>query len=120
MISETNSFFQFEVDILEEILSRSSLLVTTEIEVYQAVIKWIKYNFKKRGKFGKRLLNKVRLPLIGKKTLERILTEESCFTINKDSLAVVNEILKGNFDFYRNKPSKFFTARYCGHDSFDI
>ena len=33
---------------------------------------------------------------------------------------VINDILKGNFDFYRNKPSKFFTARYCGHHSFDI
>ena len=48
------------------------------------------------------------------------MTEKSCFRNNKDSLAVVNKILKGKFDFYRNKPSKFFTARYCGHDSFDI
>ena len=37
MISETENFLQLEVSLLEEILSRSSLLVTTEIEVYQVV-----------------------------------------------------------------------------------
>ena len=39
--------------------------------------------------------------------------------MNKDSLVVVNKILKSNFDFYKNKPSKFFTSRYCSHDSFE-
>ena len=109
-----------EVSLLKEVISKSSLLVTTEIEVYKAVDKWINYNFKKRVKFSNSLLHKVRLPLLAQKTLETILTEKSCFRENKDSLAVVNDILKGNFHFYRNKPTKFFTARYCIHDSFDI
>ena len=67
MISETDSFLQLEVNLLEEILSRSSLLVTTEIEVYQAIAKWINYNFEERVKFAKRLLHKIRLPLLAKK-----------------------------------------------------
>ena len=120
MISETDKFLQLEVSLLEEILSRSSLFVTTEIEVFQAVNKWINYNFTERGKFAKRLLNKIRLPLLPKKTLKTILTEKNCFKINKESKVVVNDVLKGNFDFYRYKPKLFFTARYCDHDSFDI
>ena len=120
MISETDNFLQLPVDLLEEILSRSSLLVTTEIEVYHVVNKWINYNFKERQKFAKRLLNKIRLPLLGENTLKTIVAENSCFRKNKESLAVVNDILNGNFGFYMNKPSKFLTARYCGHDSFDI
>ena len=52
--------------------------------------------------------------------METILTEKNCFTINDDSKVIVNDILKGNFDFYRNKPKTFFTARYCSHDLFDI
>ena len=120
MNSETDNFLQLKVKMQEEIISRSSLLVTTEIEVYQVVAKWINYNFKEREKFSKKLLHKTRLPLLAEKTLKKILTEKSCFRENKDSLSVVNDILKGNFDFYKNKPSKFFTARYCGHDSFDI
>ena len=75
MISETDNFLQLEVSFLEEILSRSSLLVTTEIEVYQVVAKWINYNFEKRGKFAKRLLQKIRLPLLSEKTLKTILSE---------------------------------------------
>ena len=120
IISETDNFLQLEVNLIEEIISRSSLLVTTEIEVYKAVDKWINFNFKERVKFAKRLLHKIRLPLLAERTLKTTLTEKNCFRENKDSLAVVNDILKGNFDFYRNKPSKFFTARYCGHDSFNI
>ena len=120
MISERDNFLQLSIDLLEEILSRSTLLVTSEIEVYQAANKWINYNLIERGKFSKRLLYKIRLPLLGKKTLETILSKKSCFRENKDSLAVINKILKSNFDFYRNKPSKFFTTRCCIHDSFDI
>ena len=44
IILETDNFLKLEVNLLEEILSRSSLLVTTEIEVYQVVAKWINYN----------------------------------------------------------------------------
>ena len=120
IISETDDFLHLEISLLEEILSRSSLLVTTEIEVYKVVAKWINYDFIKRGNFSKRLLRKIRLPLLEGNTLKKILTKKSCFRENKDSLAVVNEILNGNFDFYRNKPSKFFTARRCGHVAFDI
>ena len=120
MISKTNDFLQLEVNLLEEIISRSSLLVTTENEVFFAVTKWINHDFIEREKFAKRLLHKIRLPLLAERTLKTTLTEENCFRENKESLAVVNDILKGNFDFYINKPSKFFTARYCGHDSFDI
>ena len=120
MISDTDDFFQLEVNLLEDILSRSSLFVTNESEVYQAVDQWINYNFIEREKFSKRLLHKIRLPLLTEKTLKTILTKNSCFKKNKDSLAVVNDILKGNFDFYSNKPSKFLTARFCGHYSFEI
>ena len=119
-IAETYNFLQLEVNLLEDILSRSNLLVTTEIEVYQAADKWINYNLTERQKSSKRLLHKIRLTLLGEKTLKSIITKKSCFRKNKDSLAVINNILKKNFDFYRNKPSKFFTARYCGHNSFEI
>ena len=120
MISETNNFSQLDVELFEKIVSRSSLLVTTEIEVYQTVDKWINYNFKERIKFAKRLLQKIRLPLLSEKTLKTMLTKNNCFTINKDSKAIVNDILRSNFDFYRNKQKNFFTARYCSHDAFDI
>ena len=120
MISDTGDFLQLEVNLLEEILSRSSLFVTNEIEVYQAVDQWINCNFIEREKFSKRLLHKIRLPLLTEKTLKTILTKNRCLKKNKDSIAVVNDILKGNFDFYSNKPSKFLTARFCGHYSFEI
>ena len=120
IIIETDNFLQLEVSWLKKILYRSSLLVTTEIEVYQAVTKWINHDFIEREKFAKKLLHIIRLPLLTENALKKILTEKNCFKENKDSLAVVNDILKGNFDFYRNKSSKFYTTRYCGHDSFDI
>ena len=66
-IAETYNFLQLEVNLLEDILSRSNLLVTTEIEVYQAADKWINYNLTERQKSSKRLLHKIRLTLLGEK-----------------------------------------------------
>ena len=120
VISETDNFLQLEISLFEEILSRSSLLVTTEIEVYAIVDKWINHDFKEREKFAKRLLHKIRLPLLAEKTLKTILSKKSCFRKNEKPHVVVDEILNGNFNLYRNKRSKFITARCCGHDSFDI
>ena len=107
MISETDNFLQLDVNLLKETLSRSNLLVTSEIEVYNAVGAWIKYNFLVRRNFAKRLLQTIRLPFLAENTLKRILTEKSCFRKNKDSALVVNKILKGNVDFIEISQASF-------------
>ena len=49
-------FFELDINILESILLRPSLLITSEIDVYHVAKEWIGQKLKKRGKFSKRLL----------------------------------------------------------------
>ena len=55
-IFKTADFLRSDVDSLEKILARSSLFVTSEIDVYHVAKEWIGHSLKKRGKFTKRLL----------------------------------------------------------------
>ena len=120
MIYKTEDFLLLDVDTLEKILLRSSLLVTSEIDVYHVAKEWIGYNLKKRGKFTKRLLQTIRLPLLGKSTLKKILkVKDSSFKKNKDFCSAVNEVLN-NTDFCKNKSNNHLTTRYCGHKFLDI
>ena len=52
-ISETKNFLQLAVILLEKIISRSSLLVTTEIEVHQVVLNGSTITLKKESNLQK-------------------------------------------------------------------
>ena len=120
MIYMTEDFLLLDVDSVEKILLRSSLAVTSEIDVYHVAKEWIGYKLKKRGKFARRLLQTIRFQLLGKDTLKKILTiNESTFKNNKDFCSAVNEVLS-NTDFSENKSNNHLTTRYCGHDNLDI
>ena len=120
MIYKTEDFLLLDVDSVEKILLRSSLLVTSEIDVYHVAKEWISYNLKKRGKFTKRLLQTVRFPLLEKNALKKILKINwSSFTRSKHFRSAVKEVLNDT-DFYGNKSNNNFTTRYCGHDNLDV
>ena len=88
--------------------------------MYQVAKEWIGHDLKKRGKFTKRLLQKIRFPLLGRNTLENVLkTNGSSFKKNKDFRLAVNEII-ADINRCKNKSNKSLTARYCCNDRLDI
>ena len=75
---------------------------------------------KKRGKFTKRLLQKIRLPLLGRNTLENSLKiNGSSFKKNKDFRLAVNKIL-AEINFCKNNSKKSLKARYFCDNRFDV
>ena len=76
--------------------------------------------FYRKRKVFKKTATQNTSPTVDRENLKNDPNQKQMFKKNKDSLAVVNDVLKGNFDFYSNKPSKFLTARFCGHYSFEI
>ena len=118
-IYKTAEFLKLDIETLENILLRSSLLITSEIDVYHVAKEWIGHKMKKRGKFTKRLLQTIRLPLLSRNALKKILLINNLsFAKNKDFCLAINEILIET-NFSKNKSSKTSTTRYCGHSSFD-
>ena len=65
-IAETQSFLNSRVEIVSKVLSRSSLSITSEFEVFKAANNWINNDLTKRARHSKDLLRLIRLPLLKK------------------------------------------------------
>ena len=67
-VVESEGFLELDFTLVSKLFSSSELFITSEREVLDGAFKWLSRNFKKRSKFGVRLLRKVRLRLLfGKK-----------------------------------------------------
>ena len=122
LISETNFFFQLNFETVKKILSRSTLLITSEEDVLRFANAWLNYDLIGRSKFARSLLLTVRLPLLRENKLKSILKDKSLsFWKNKDCVALINEVLnKTKKYFYKGKSSEYFTSRYCQHERFNV
>merc|ERR1712240_202366 len=84
VVSETNNFLQLNFAVIAKILSSSSLHITSEMEVFQALNYWLSHNYEERRVFASDLLLKVRLHLIPKNSLKCLLSESSSLTKNDE------------------------------------
>lgn len=76
LIANTDDFLNLSYDNLSNLVSNNELNVLCEAEVYDAILKWAKYNIASRKKLLKRLLSYVRFPLLTRKFLIDIVTKE--------------------------------------------
>ena len=70
MVGDTQNFLELDYFLVAKILASSDLVITSEVEVYNAADRWLKYKIEERRKFAKHLLLKVRLPLLSDNTLQ--------------------------------------------------
>ena len=77
MIADTENFLQLSFATVSKILSGSSLHVTSETEVFSALVGWLGRDFDKRKPFASDLVPKVRFCLIPDSSLERLLREST-------------------------------------------
>ena len=82
---QDSNFFQIPIDELEEVVQQSTLNVSSEEEVYNAVIKWIKAeeSRKSSSKMFHRLLQHVRLPLAKPQFLLDVVQSEPLIRLNR-------------------------------------
>ena len=120
MVIETNNFLELDYTLVAKVFDTSDLHTTSEREVYNAADKWLMHNTKERCQFSKKLLLKVRLPLLSDRTLKYLLNESSSFTNNHKCIATIKEVLYKKDDFCRNKSNVYQTHRYCNKNKFKI
>ena len=61
---QRQDFLEMNFKFVAELLSRSQLKLSSEMQVFNAAISWLKYNLEKRSKYALYILSKVRLPLL--------------------------------------------------------
>ena len=84
MVVETKCFLETDYDFISRLLGSSNLQIDSEVEVYNALNKWLSYNMEERSQYAKQLLLKVRLNLLSDNSLKYILSESSCITMNNE------------------------------------
>ena len=96
-------------------LSSSELQIDSEVEVFLAVYAWINYDRTKREEHAKRLLSKVRYPLMSEYALKH------CYEyINEECHKLINKALSDKKKFYSSLPPEHFINRHCNQENFDI
>ena len=79
MLVESENFLELDFYHLLKIISNSGLYLTSELEVFNAVDKWLNYNVKERTKFAEQLLPKVRFYLLSEDSFKFVSNKFSRF-----------------------------------------
>ena len=120
MTVETKNFLELSFTVVAKLLSRSTLDITSELEIFKAGNRWVGFKGKERSKFAKDLLMKVRLPLLSEHALKYIL---SCFPSTSEKhecVSLLEKFLHDKGKFFHNKSSVYYTHRYCTQTNFNL
>lgn len=90
----TDEFISISFDDLKSLISSDNLNVTNEECVYQAVMRWIKYDVMNRKCFLDQLLQHIRLPLITRHFLLNCISEEPLIQTNQMGKDLLIEAMK--------------------------
>ena len=104
--------FRPRLHFLYKLISSSNILITSEIEVFDALDAWISHKLEERSKFAKSLLLQVRFPLLSDCALEYMLNKDSSFKQVEECRTITNDVLNNKFNYFR-KPKSYVTIRYC-------
>ena len=106
-----------DFSIVAKILDSCELNIHSEVEIFNAVIAWLKHNSVQRIKYAKQLLLRVRISLLSEHASKHILDKTSSFTENrkenKECFNTMKDILLKINKLFHNKSSYKYTNRYC-------
>ena len=119
-LAETRNFLELELSLVAKFLNSSELLISSELEIFNAANYWLSHNIKNRNKFAKYLLLKVRLPLLSYSSLEHLINTCSSFTENSDCMALLKEVSESKDSFFQHKPRICCTHRNCNQNMFNV
>ena len=115
LISDSFKLLELDIICIEKVLSSEELNIDSEMEIVNIIEGWLLYKIDERSKYAKRLLSKVRLPLLSVPALKYILNKP-CFTANDSCVGVINKVIRK-----KTKNHSFnTTSRHCSQSCFDI
>lgn len=88
-VYKTDEFLQLDVKRVTQLLNQDTLTVRAEDQVYDAAVRWLKYDEPNRQSFMVDILAKVRFPLISKNFLSKTVQAEPLIQDNPECLKMV-------------------------------
>ena len=120
MVVDTQNFLHLDFEVVAKILKSSDLNIHTEVEVFNAAVKWINHNIDKRRNYSKKLLSTVRLPLLSDTAFEYILGIGLSAIENRKFAKELKGILLDQDISYQNKSNDYYKSRYCNQNKFNL
>ena len=117
IVVETQNFLHLDFNLVAKILNSSELNIDSEVEIFNAVVTWLKHNTEERSKYAKHLLLKVRFTLLADPALRFISNFDSTFSKKEDFVKILKEVYTNRLN---HKSSSCYTSRYCGQQMFNI
>ena len=114
-LSKADEFKLIDFDILRFIVSRSDLNITSEVEVFTAIVDWVEYDKNTRINFMVDLLKQIRLPLLSSEIIKDVIkthslcTDQNC--IDYIDSVLVQKSKSSSSDSFQNE------NRCCIHES---
>ena len=109
-VSKCRSMLELDCALLSKVISSSELNVISELEVFSLVAAWVGHDLGKRKKLARRLLSKVRLPLLSDGALKHLLNDTRW--LDDGCLALLSNAL--------NRKGAHPSNRHCSQNSFDV
>ena len=120
IIVDDKNFIELEHTHVLRLLKSSELLITSEIEVYNAANRWLNHNIDERSKYAKNLLLKVRLTLLSDETIRLLLSGSAYFSRDKSCSKLLNDFLECKNSVCLSSFNIHNSSRYCSHNKFSI
>ncbi|KAL6065461.1 hypothetical protein STEG23_011574, partial [Scotinomys teguina] len=113
-VYKTDEFLQLDVKRVTQLLSQDTLTVRAEDQVYDAAVRWLKYDEPNRQPFMVDILAKVRFPLISKNFLSKTVQAEPLIQDNPECLKMVISKVSAKPLYSHLQQEKNNYERICG------
>lgn len=88
-VYKLDEFLQLDVSQLTHLLHQDTLTVRAEDQIYDAAVRWLKYDVSNRQRFMVEVLGRVRFPLVSKAFLSKTVQAEPLIQDNPECLKMV-------------------------------
>ena len=119
LVCENKNFLELDLESFAKIVSSSEIKIDCEIEIFNAVDSWIKYDFEERIDYLIYLLSKVRLGSLSDHAIKAILKSSFSYRKIVGFATIFEDELQDRRSLNQNKPI-FCSSRYCSRNNFDI
>ncbi|KAH0627395.1 hypothetical protein JD844_003030 [Phrynosoma platyrhinos] len=109
-VYKTDEFLQLDVKRVTHLLNQDTLTVRAEDQVYDAAVRWLKYDEPNRQPYMVDILAKVRFPLISKNFLSKTVQAEPLIQDNPECLKMVIRTERDNNDPSSLQKENYFAS----------
>ena len=120
VVAETHNFLMLDFSLVKNILISPELHLTSELQVFNAVVDWSSRDIEHRSKIARNIVLQVRLRLLLDQALTILLNKPSSICKTDEFKAIIQNVLRNKNESLKGNSCITSTSRYWNQNLFDI